>query len=52
MHVKKRVADSTSKYVLGIFDVFKVAFDNIKWNGINQRLDEIVCYEIGIWKSY
>ncbi|KAJ3661589.1 hypothetical protein Zmor_005980 [Zophobas morio] len=50
--VKSTVEDAEEKYVLGIFVDFKGAFDNLEWPGLLNRLREIGCEEIDVWKDY
>lgn len=50
--VKQSVGESRRKYVIGVFVDFQGAFDNLKWNVVLQRLNEIDYAELGIWMSY
>lgn len=52
LHVTRIMAESQSKYVLGIFVDFKGAFDNLSWTAILQKLENIGCREIAIWRDY
>lgn len=52
MHVIDCVNASNAKYVLGIFVDFKGAFDNLEWNAIIRRLQEVGCKEMALWRSY
>ena len=51
MHIKQCVSASTNKYVLGVFVDFKGAFDNLEWSAIIQRLQEIGCKEMALWRN-
>lgn len=51
-HVKSTVAESTQKYVLGIFVDFKGAFDYLRWASVVERLEGTGCLEIALWRSY
>lgn len=51
-HVKCTVASSTQKYVLGIFVDFKGAFDYLSWSSVEERLVEVGCQEMAMWRSY
>lgn len=31
---------------------FKGAFDNLDWNAVMRRLNEVECEEIDLWSSY
>lgn len=50
--VKRLVATSATKYVLGVFVDFKGAFDNLLWHKVLAKLERMNCRELGIWKSY
>jgi len=52
MHAKNTVANSRERRVLGIFVDFKGAFDNVEWSAVLDRLVEVGCREIDLWKSY
>ena len=52
MHIKQCVSTSTNKYVLGVFVDFKGAFDNLEWSAIIQRLQDIGCKEMALWRNY
>ena len=43
---------SVCKYVLGVFDDFKGAFDNLEWKRVLERMSEIGCEVMVLWKSY
>lgn len=51
-HVKTVVASSAQKYVLGLFIDFKGAFDYLCWSRVIERLGELGCQEIALWRSY
>lgn len=46
------VGSSECKYVLGLFVDFKGAFDYLCWSAVLNKLREIECQEIGLWRSY
>lgn len=50
--VKVKVQSSVRKYVLGVFVDFKGAFDYLSWSKVLERLREVGCREITLWKSY
>ena len=50
--VKEYVRSSECKYVLGVFVDFKGAFDNLEWKGVLERMSEIRCEKMALWKSY
>lgn len=50
--VRQKVQNSDKEYVLGIFVDFTGAFDNLLWSKIIEKLEQIGCEEIDIWKSY
>lgn len=50
--VKEYVRMSDSKYVLGVFVDFVGAFDNLEWMRVLEKLNEIRCEEMSLWKSY
>ena len=50
--VKEYVRSSECKYVLGVFVDFKGAFDNLEWKRVLERMSEIGCEEMALWKSY
>lgn len=52
MHVQRCVRSSGTKYVLGIFIDFKGAFDHLEWPSIIERLQDVGCTEMDIWKHY
>ena len=51
-YVVESVKCSRSKYVLGVFVDFKGAFDNLCWSSVINRLEEVGCEEIALWRSY
>lgn len=52
LHVKQCVAESQTKYVLGVFVDFKGAFDHLEWSAILEKLQNIGCKEMTLWRSY
>lgn len=50
--VQSAVDEATTRYVLGVFIDFKGAFDNLGWNNILVKLEEVGCQEVGLWRSY
>lgn len=52
MTVKELVAQSTQKYVVGVFVDFRGAFDNLSWSAVISKLASIGCRELPIWRSY
>lgn len=48
--VKEYIEMNGSKYVFGIFVNFKGAFDNLKWMRMLEKLREIECVEIPVWR--
>lgn len=48
---KDYVRMSGCKYVLEFVD-FKGAFDNLEWMRVIEKLREIGCEEMSLWKSY
>jgi Reverse transcriptase (RNA-dependent DNA polymerase). len=50
--VKMWVNESNVKYVLGVFVDFKGAFDNLCWVSVMNRLNEVHCDELNVWRSY
>lgn len=52
MRVKEVVGESDGSYVLGIFVDFKGAFDNLVWGRVIEKLAEVGCGEMGLWRSY
>jgi len=50
--VKSSVKSSSSNYVLAVFIDFKGAFDYFSWSSLMQRLQEVGCEEMALWKSY
>lgn len=52
VRMKDLVSSSSCHYVLGMFIDFRGAFDYIKWNRVIEKLYEIRCDEVGVWKSY
>ena len=51
-YVQGAVRENVNKYVLGIFVDFKGAFDYLSWDRVLQRLEELGCPEITLWRSY
>lgn len=52
VRVGELVKESVSKYVLGVFVDFKGAFDNLRWDRVIDKLIQIECKEVGLWRSY
>ena len=50
--MKDYIRMSESKYVLGVFEDFKSAYDNLEWMRVIEKLREIGCEEMSLWKSY
>lgn len=51
-HAKRRVEESTSKYILEMSVDFKAAFDHLEWPNILGRLEELGCRELALCRSY
>lgn len=52
MYVQSCIRSSGNKYVLGIFIDFKGAFDHLEWPSILQRLQDVGCTEMELWRHY
>ena len=50
--MKEYERSSECKYVLGVFVDFKGAFDNLEWKRVLERMSEIGCEKMALWKSY
>lgn len=46
------VNESECKYVLGVFVDFRGAFDNLEWKCVLEKLREVGCEEMDLWRSY
>ncbi len=52
MYVQSAVRENVNEYVLGIFVDFKGAFDYLIWDRVIERLEELGCPEVTLWRSY
>ena len=50
--VKDYVRMSENKYIPGVFVDFKNTFDNLEWTRAIEKLCEIGCEEMSLWRSY